>query len=67
MTTQNIKNRIRKIQLVRSQYTLPDIDENLYLLDSEYEGELKENADKWLDSLYGKSQYEITQALCANW
>lgn len=64
----NFQNRIRKIEIIKTQYKLPDYtDETLYLLDRQYEGELRENADRWLDSMRNKSQYAITESLCCNW
>ena len=59
---QNLK-KSRKINLQKTQYELPYIDEDRYILDQEYEGEQTENTSHWLDSLSTKSQYDITESL----
>ena len=62
---QNIRNR--KVIITKSQYQLPDIDDDQFMLDDEYEQEQTENTNFWLDSLSDKSQYDITESLCVAW
>lgn len=65
----NQKIRNRKV-MAKSQYQLPDIpdiDDNRYILDSEYEQEQEESTQNWLGSMSEKSQYNITELLCVNW
>ena len=58
-------DRVRKVILKRKEYTKPI--PYTPILDKRYEGELRENSEMWLNSLSGKSQYEITSMLCSNW
>lgn len=58
-------DRARKVILKRKEYTKPI--QHTPILDKRYEGELRENSEMWLNSLVGKSQYEITSMLCSNW
>ena len=58
-------DRVRKVILKRKEYTKPI--SHTPILDKRYEGELRENSEMWLNSLSGKSQYEITSMLCSNW
>lgn len=62
---QNIRNR--KVMMTKSQYQLPDIDEDQFILDKEYEQEQTENTNFWLESFTGKNQYDITESLCMAW
>ena len=64
---QNKINKIRKVMITKSQYQLPDIDDDQFILDDEYEQEQEESTNMWLDSLSDKSQYDITENLCVNW
>ena len=64
---QNKINKIRKVMITKSQYQLPDIDDDQFILDNEYEQEQEESTNMWLDSLSDKSQYDITENLCVNW
>ena len=64
---QNKINKIRKVMITKSQYQLPDIDDDQFILDDEYEQEQEELTNMWLDSLSDKSQYDITENLCVNW
>lgn len=65
---QNLKKirKSRKVMITKSQYQLPDIDDDKFMLDDEYEQEQEESTQNWLDSL-GKTQYNITESLCINW
>lgn len=62
----NQKIRNRKLT-AKSQYQLPDIDDNRYMLDDEYIEQQEESTQNWLDSMSEKSQYNITELLCVNW
>lgn len=59
-----IKNqRKRKVMLTQVEYQLPDIDDDQFILDDEYEQEQTENTNFWLESFTGKSQYDIAESL----
>ena len=64
--SQNKINRIRKvIARKKARYKLPELDESELLLDSddiEYE---QDKTNYWLESFNNKSQYDITENLCA--
>lgn len=62
---QNIRNR--KINLSKVNYMLPEIDDDRYMLDSEYIEQQEESTQNWLDSMSEKSQYDITESLCVAW
>ena len=62
---ENIRNR--KINLSKVNYMLPEIDDDKYIIDNEYQDEQTENTNFWLDSLSDKSQYDITESLCVAW
>ena len=55
--------RNRKVMLTQVEYELPEINEDRYILDSEYTEESQDRFDAWLDSVKSKSQYEITESL----
>jgi hypothetical protein len=63
MINKNENQRNRKVMLTQVEYELPEIQEDRYILDSEYTEESQERFDAWLDSVKGKSQYEITESL----
>lgn len=63
--SQNKIDRIRKVMARKSKYKLPELDESELLLDSddiEYE---QDKTNYWLESFNNKSQYDITENLCA--
>lgn len=62
---QNIRNR--KINLSKVNYMLPEIDDDRYMLDSEYIEQQEESTQNWLDNMSEKSQYDITESLCVAW
>ena len=55
--------RNRKVMLNQVEYELPEINEDRYILDSEYTEESQDRLDAWLDSVKSKSQYDITESL----
>lgn len=55
--------RNRKVMLNQVEYELPEINEDRYILDSEYTEEMEERFDAWIDSVKSKNQYDITESL----
>jgi len=64
---QNQNIRSRKINLSKVNYMLPEIDDDRYMLDSEYIEQQEESTQNWLDNMSEKSQYDITESLCVAW
>lgn len=60
--SQNIKSR--KIAKT-NQYKLPEINEEELLLDNEDIEYEQDKTESWLESFNNKSQYDITENLCA--
>ena len=60
--SQNIKSR--KIAKT-NQYKLPEINEEDLLLDNEDIEYEQDKTESWLESFNNKSQYDITENLCA--
>jgi hypothetical protein len=62
---ENLKIKSRKVNLKKVKYQIPEIDEDRYLLDADYEQEEVEKTESWLKSFSGKSEYQMSEMLYA--
>ena len=62
---ENLKTKSRKVNLKKVKYQTPEIDEDRYLLDADYEQEEVEKTESWLKSFSGKSEYQMSEMLYA--
>lgn len=62
---ENLKTKSRKVNLKKVKYQTPEIDEDRYLLDADYEQEQTEQTESWLKSFSGKNEYQMSEMLYA--
>lgn len=59
-TTSHTTKRIRKLMTRKGEWTLPEINEDMFILDTD---DMEDSTEVWLDSLSGKSEYDLTEML----